>query len=531
MKSRAWTLVCLGCGLLVAGAAGGGGNVCRAEGLELPAAIGPVVAEPPPPAQVLTLQQAFEMGLRSSRAVQSARFRPLQANEDYNKARTIYDPALFLVSTAERTDRPTQSLLDGVPVNSALVEDRWQVQAGIKGRLPTGGALSLYQEGGRLESTSAYVYPNPQYQSRVVASLTQPLLKGIGDWEGATNIEVASLNRQIAESAFKRDVTGVMTEIAQGYWQLYFEQNVVRVNRESLERAREVYRREKIRAEQGLSKPVDVDRALGAMKTRSSNLLRAENQARVTMRQLWLSLAPQQMFAHGEMPELVIKDSPRLEFSPWEHRELLAGALNQRQELAIARDTVEIGRRQLSLARHNQLPVLDLKVNYGFNGLNDTQEHLEEDPYDDDYNNWRVELAFEWPIGGRSAAAEKRKADYLLMQSQADMRLAAERIAQEIDIVLDELNIAEAELKATREAMEAARRVMKGEEVLFELGQKNNQDLLVVQDYHGSAEKEYLRAQSRYNLNLISLARARGTLLEDYGLKAEEFLPVAEYLE
>jgi len=65
---------------------------------------------------------------------------------------------------------------------------------------------------------------------------------------------------------------------------------------------------------------------------------------------------------------------------------------------------------------------------------------------------------------------------------------------------------------------------MKGEEILFELGQKDNQDLLTVQDYYGSAEREYLRAQARYNMNLVALARARGSLLDDYGLNVEALL-------
>lgn len=473
------------------------------------------------PAQALSLQDAFLMGLQNSRAVHRARYQPLQAEEDYQKAKSIYDPSIFMVSTSERTDRPTQSLLDGVPVESALREDRWQVQAGIKDRMPTGGTLSLYQEGGRLASNSSYVFPDPQYQSRIVASLTQPLLKGLGDQEGATSIEVAGLNRQIAESAFKRDVIDILMEIANNYWQLYFEQNVARVSRESLARAEDVYRRERTRAEQGLSKPVDVDRALVAMKSRKSTLLRANNQVQLTMRQLWLTLAPERMFSPSDIPQVEIKDQPQLGAFPWPRRELLAGALNQRQELAIARDTVEVNQRQQSLAQHNQLPILDLKLTYGFNALDASQDGLASDPYDTEYSNWRVELAFEWPLGGRSASAEKRKADYRLLQSKTDMRLAAERISLELDIVLDELRLAEEELNATREAMEAARRVMAGEEVLFELGQKDNQDLLTVQDYFGASEKEYLRALSRYNLNLVNLARARGSLLGDYGLKAD----------
>ena len=480
------------------------------------------------PAQSLTLKEAFVLGVENSRAVYSASYQPLKAGEDYNKARSIYDPSFFLSSSTERTDRPTRSTLDGLPVDSALLEDRWQVQIGIKSHLPTGGSVALYQEANRLESNSDFVVPDPQYQSRIITSFTQPLLKGLGDQEGATSIEVASLNRQISESAFKRDVTDVLMEIGRNYWQLYFEQNVARVTRESLARAQEVYQREKVRENQGLSKPVDVDRALVAMKTRKGNLLRAENQVRVITRHLWLSLAPNQMFDHKDVTPLEITDLPRPGFFSWPGREIMSGALNQRQELAIARDTVEISKRQQSLAQHNQLPVLDMKVEYGFNGLGESQNNVVKDPYDDDHNNWRVELAFEWPLGGRSSSAEKRKADYQLSQSKVDMRLAAERVAQEVDIVLDELRLAEEELMVTREAMESAWRVMKGEEVLFELGQKDNQDLLVVQDYYGSAEKESLRAEARYNLNLISLSRTRGTLMSDYGINLEVLMAAWE---
>jgi outer membrane protein len=466
----------------------------------------------------LTMRQAFKMGLESSRELQSARFEPMQVLEDYNKARSIYDPIVFLTGSAENSDRPTQSQLDGVPFDSALKEERWQIQAGIKNRLPTGGSAALYQEGSRLDSTSSFVTPNPQYQSRLVASWTQPLLKGFGDHEGSASIFVADLNRQIAVSVFRREVSDVLTDIASNYWQLYYEQNVARVSRESYERAEEVYQREKAREDHGLSKPVDVDRALGAMGSRKAGLLRAMNQVRLTTRQLWLSLAPEQLFAQGEMPEILISDEPHLAVLSWSRREILAEALNFRQELVISRDTVEVSQQKSSLAGHNQLPVLDLILDYEYRALEDTQSGLETDPYDDDHHGWKAEIAFEWPIGGHGASAEKRKADYRLLQSKADMRLVAEKIVQEVDVVLDEILLAEQEMQVTREAMEAARRVMKGEEVLFELGKKSNQDLLVVQDYFGSAEKESLRAQARYNLNLVSLSRVRGTLLNDYDL-------------
>jgi outer membrane protein TolC len=478
--------------------------------------------------QSLTLQQAFAMGLQNSSAVKRVSYQPLQVAEEYNKAKTIYDPVLFSVGSSERTDRPTQSALEGVPFSSALIEDRWQVQAGIKERLPTGGSIALYQETGRYDTNDRYSIPNPQYQSRIMATLSQPLLKGIGDQEGAAAIQVASLNLQIAESAFKRDVSDILIEISQNYWQLYLEQNIVRITRNSLDRAQEVYSREKIREKQGLSMPVDVDRALVAVKTRRANLLRARNQERLSIRKLWLLLAPERMFALTDLPDLVVQDLPRMEFDSWDRRKLQAEALNRRQEMAIARDTVAVSERQDSLAAHNQLPDLNLKLNYGFSGLNDKQDNLLGDPYNSNFNNWRVELVFEWPFGGRSAEAEKSKTFYKLQQSRVDMALAKERITQDVGVVLDELFLAEEELQVTKMAMAAADRVLKGEEAMFELGKKNNRDLLEGQNNYDAAEKEHLRAQARYNLNLVSLARAKGSLLNDYGLNVEALLSAAQ---
>ncbi len=476
--------------------------------------------------RILSLKEAFHMGLDNSRQINSARYQPLQAEEEYQKNRAIYDPSIFITGTADRTDRPTESELDGVTTQGAFIQDEWQIQAGVKNRLPTGGSLSLYQQGSRLESTSTFVTPNPQYKSQIVAMLNQPLLKGLGDPEGQTSIRVSDLNRKISDSALVRDVNDILLDIASNYWQLYYEQSVVRVNRESYERASDVYQRENSRSEQGLSKSVDVDRAMSAMKTRSSNLLRSENQARAIMRQLWLQLNPEEMFVPGNVPELKIGDQPSQEFDSWVRAEILSHALNHREDVSIAMDTVEISQQQLSLADHNQLPNLDLKISYGFNGLDGDQDGLAKDPYDTEYNDWSVQLAFEWPIGGRSASAEKRKADYRLMQSREDMRLIAERVALEVDIVLDQLRLAKEELDATRQAMDAAKRVMDGEEIMFELGQKDNQDLLTIQDYYGSAQKDYYRALSRFNINLVSLARARGSLLSDYQLPREMVISV-----
>jgi outer membrane protein TolC len=67
--------------------------------------------------------------------------------------------------------------------------------------------------------------------------------------------------------------------------------------------------------------------------------------------------------------------------------------------------------------------------------------------------------------------------------------------------------------------------MVRGEQRRFELGQTTNDDVLRAQETLAQAERDYIKALLNFNLALVSLERAKGTLLETQGV--EVFQPEA----
>lgn len=199
-----------------------------------------------PKALRLSLQDAIYLALKRNQRIQVSSYNPRTALQDLKAAKAVYDPGVFSSATAGRVKKPTASLLDtGTLRESALLERKWFLRAGAKKFFPTGASLAIYQELDRLDSNSLYVIPDPQSTSRLVVEGSQPLLKGFGDRTNRALIQVARLNVAIITEEFRQTVMEVVAEVSKLYWQLVLEAEWEQISRINLERAEEIYRRER----------------------------------------------------------------------------------------------------------------------------------------------------------------------------------------------------------------------------------------------------------------------------------------------
>jgi len=492
------------------------------DSLQEPESLSEMVAQSFTGSLRLTLQDAIRCALQKNREIEVASYNPLRAQQDLKGAEAVYDPSAFATYSYNRTNRPIQSELDtGSFLDDALIEDRELAQAGIKKRISTGGTFTIFQEVVRLESNSSLVVPDPQYQSRATAEFTQSLLQGLGDKENQSVINIANLNVEISDAEFRQKVLDVVAEVARAYWQLVFARDVVRISRETLDMAEEVHRREVVRLGKGISKSLDVDRALAAVETRRSDLIRARNRVEVTTDQLKLLLSPSVTFPQDPDFEMIPLDKPRIEVTKVDRASAIAKALNHRPELEVAQNAVKVGEVRKDLADHKRLPKLDAKFSYTFNGLTDDHSEALDSAYNTDTNSWSAMLEFEWPIGSNSATAEYRKAIHEEDQARIQMRRVAEQIAYEVNLAMKAIHLAENEIQATSLAMKAAERLVRSENARFELGQTTNEELLRSQDQLAANERGYLQSVVNYNISLIDLGRAQGTLLNEERIHIE----------
>lgn len=478
---------------------------------------------PPPPAPGKTstryaLSEAVGQALRQNQKILVSSYNPPKAEQDLKGANAVYDPSVFSTANLGHNRRPIQSLLDtGSLYQDVLTENKWSTRTGAKKLTPTGATLAVYQELNRLGSDSSLVVPNPQTASTIVVEASQPLLQGFWDKTNRAAIAIARLNVEMSNEDFRQTVMDVVTEVSKGYWQLTMEHENAVIAGRALEMAEELLRREKTRLDRGISSSLDTDRALTAVEMRRADHLRAQTRVKMISDQLKLLLGTPEA-----SPEIIPTSKPHLKPSPVDLSKSLEMAVQNRPELELAQKNLKVSETRKDLAQHNRLPKLNAVLRLTRNGIGVVPGSSLDMLYTDNYNSFLGGLEFEYPLGHRGAQAEYKKRTLEYDQSFQELKRVGDQVVNEVGLVIRELNLAQKEIPVTLQAKEAAERVKDSENVRFELGQKTNEELLRAQDLWAAASREYVRAVINYNISLVTLGRAQGTLLKELGVNLQK---------
>ncbi|MFO8014735.1 MAG: TolC family protein [Phycisphaerae bacterium] len=487
---------------------------------EAPEPVGP--ADDEEPAEVrLDLFDAIRLALANNQDVQIAGYEPLRAEADLVEARAVYDPAIVASNQFGRSKSPIASTLDtGAVTDAALTRDTWDFSGGLQQRLPTGGVFRITQEMGYLDSNSRFTVPNPQYTSGLALEVNQPLLKNFGDPEARAAIRVATLAAGVSLHEFRRRVMAVVSQVTTAYWQLAFDRRTVQILRRSHEAAREVLRRERVRAQRGVSNELNIARAASAAASRRVQLVRAENRARDAADRLKRLLAAPALPVQGRA-EVVPVRRPRFFLVDVDRTASMARALANRPELVRARRLIEINRIRVDAADRQRLPRLDALLRYTLNGLgNDLGGSMDMQDFRDPVT-WVGGLELEWPLGNRAARAEYRRRRVEYEQTLLEADRLTDEVLEEVSVAVRAVRRGQAEVESTLEARQAAQAVLAGEETRLELqpmDRRTNEELLRAQSQLAQTEQDHLLALLNFNLALTELGRARGTLLGEQGI-------------
>ena len=530
-----WLIVPVLAAIVVAGCKGPGARtdewIAQEVYKSVSAAAAPAVTpveegKAPPPAPAagaaevrLSLLDALHRALTNNHDIQIAGLAPHQAEQDIIAAEAVFDPSVFLSNTFGRVNRPTQSQLDtGALQPGSLIQDTWSYQAGLKSRVPTGGTLAVYEASDYMNSNSQFVLPNPQYATRLAVELAHPLLRGAGIDYNQAAIRVANLNGKVSFQDFRKNVTDVVASVSNAYWQLAFDLESVRVSRASMDLAAEVLRRETARQQKGVSAEVDVNRAQAAVSIRQAELIRTESQARDSMDRLkFLMNAPDlPLAAEGR---LIPVESPQFYLVSVNRTEAIATALARRPDLEKARAALAVNRIRLDAADNERLPKLDATLRYMMNGLGGNMGDAIDMQSIRERDSWIAGFEFELPLGNRAADSSRRKRILEYDQSLVELDKTAATATQEVNTAVRAVLQAREEVEATLQGKIAAAGTVRGEQRRFELGQSTNDELLRAQETLANAERDHLRALLNFNLGLVALGRAQGTLLENQGVE------------
>ena len=398
--------------------------------------------------------------------------------------------------------------------------NQWSYAGGLRRRNTRGGYFEIAQEFGFQNTNSTFFQPNNQGTSRLRLSYTQPLRRGAGEVYNTSLVVLAQIDAKIAEDEFSRQLQSHLLEVTRAYWSLYLERVALVQKQQLYLRAEEILKRLKGRQHVDVvgSQLVRVE---AAVTSRKADLVRAEMAVRNAQERIHALVNDPELASIVNL-EVIPTDVPTRTSEPLDIGEILSTALQARPEVGQALKQIRGACVRLGMSKNEILPRLDLILSSYVAGLRADSDipGAFVDQFSTGEPGYSVGLQYEIPICNRAARARLQRRQLELRQLQNQFRTTVETLMMETKVAAREVRTADREFKAKYHSMQAAAKQLENIEKRWEAlpGVDSSiglflEDVLNAQQRLADAEFEFATAETTYNLALMNLKRATGTLL------------------
>jgi outer membrane protein len=454
---------------------------------------------------------------------------PLIRETGIREARAAFDPVAFAEGKYEHSNEPVGSTLT-TQLDDEFDERESALEVGVKQKLPTGAEAALSQRIGRVRNNSNYFIPNPQTQAQLVLSVVQPLLRGAWTTYNKSIIRIAQIDSEMAKEEFLRQAQSHLMEISRAYWSMFLARAMLLQQERLVAEARDVIgrleQRRDIEAVAG-----QVERARSALMERQAAMVRSEMAIKnAEDRVKALVNDPEMTLAHAV--ELVPADPLYMLEAPVDVRESAVVALNQRPEVKQGFSQLRATALRLDMAKNEVLPVLNLILETSLSGLGDHWNLDKAVNTEFDHFGYLMGLRFEYPLGNRAADARMLRKRLEMRQQIAQVKTTLETVLLEVKFAVRDVKTSYREMQSRYQTVLAAQEDLRVLQERWEVetgggrpGSAYLELLLDSQERLASAEEELLRNSVAYNVALVNLERAQGTLLQYEEIEAQRVEP------
>jgi outer membrane protein TolC len=468
----------------------------------------------------LNLENLIVRTLQSSAQVRVFSDLPFIRQTAIVEAQAAFDWNAFVNTRWDDLSEPVGNILTtgGSP---RFRTNQWSYSGGLRRRNLNGGNFEVAQDFGFQNNNSTFFQPNNQGTSRLRLSYTQPLLRGRGRVYNESLIVLANIDAKVADHEFSRQLQSHLLEVTRAYWSLYLER-VTLVQKQQL-----FLRAEKIYNDLYARRDVDVVgsqlvRVEAAVTSRKSDLVRAEMAVRNAQERIHALVNDPELATTVNL-EIIPMDLPTRQSENLEVGEILSTALQMRPEIGQSLKQIRGAAVRLGMSRHEILPRLDMILETFTAGLrgNSNIGGAFVDQFSTGEPGYSIGFQYEIPLGNRAARARLTRRQLELRQLQNQFRTTVETLLMETKVAAREVRTADREVKAKYHAMQAAAKRLDSIEQRWEAlpGVETSiglylDDVLQAQQQLADTEYEFAKSETTYNLALMNLKRATGTLLQ-----------------
>ena len=445
-----------------------------------------------------------------------------------------FDPAVSFNSSWDRTVSPLNTVqVSGVPkvttYSTAFSGQYTQL-------LPDGTSFLFSMSAIRQSSTQQHLINNPAVISRFSGGFNQPLLNGFGFLPNKRFMMIAENDIGTAEQLFRQQVTNVVVQVTDAYWDLAAARQAVAAAERSREAAQTLYRQSQTMQELGTAAALDVATANASMAAADRDLIIAQSNFQLQQTQLKSMLSkrsdPQldaaEIQTTDQLPEPNPSDVPQLQPA-------LETAFRQRPDLLAPAQDLKNQEISVAFTKQGLLPSLSVFGLYAGAGLagntfvnNAPVQAGALDSLTQDfilqYPEYAGGLSAVLPIRNRSAQADNMRARLERRQLQVNLQNTRQQVSLEVRQAIIGLIQGKAQVEAAHEAVKLANQTADAERKKLQVGLSTAYNVILRDRDVMTALQADIAAVATYAKALVEMDRSMGATLEQNGIELSDAL-------
>ncbi len=475
----------------------------------------------------LTIANIRALTLENNLDLKIAEIDPKIASTQVSEEEAKFDDLIFAKAKYGRKDTPKQnldvvtftptsgsSLLKNETDKLTAIEQLTQVldmEAGVVISLRTGAKVTLsspFDEKKQFKGVQS-----TQYQNALRFSISQPLLRDGGIDANVAGIRIAKYEQQAIDVKTRLQAIRVLAVTERAYWQVYQAWGELDVRHQQYENAVDNLEMVKKRVANGMTAAIETNRADIGVAERREALITANTTLKIRQRQLKLLLNDAQ-YPLDSKTLIVPQTTPMLLHFDFEREELVQKALSGRLELLELELKLAADLTKIDYLKNQTLPLFMLDYNYGSLGRDtDSFDGAFNQSIDGIYSDWSVGMRVEIPLSNELRKSKLERAVQERLQRLSTQQLRELTVKREIYDALDTTEQNWQRILAARQNVILAGLNYDAELKQFREGLRTMTEVLETLTRLGDAQLREVRAISDYQVSLIDLAFATGTLL------------------
>lgn len=486
----------------------------------------------------LSIDDAVATALEQNLDLQVQRINPELQDLTVGQFRAAYTPNFVSTFSTSDNTQPSTSFLDTGGGGAASISSGNTIfNFGVQSLSNWfGGSYDVRFNNTRSTTTNLLQSFNPQINTSVAATYSQPLLRNFKIDGARQQLLVSQKNKEISDTQLKQAITQTTRTVRNAYYDLIYAIGNLAVQRQSLQLSEQSLKDNRARVEIGTMAPLDIVQAEAEVATREEAVILAE--AAIERQQDAL----RSLIYNPSSPDFWtarIEPTDTMTFVPTavDIDASVKTALTERTDLVNARKNMEINDVNIRYFRNQSLPDVTASVNYNaraIGGLQVERALIGNLPVGDilnsveqsyfstlrtalsgDFPGWNVQVNMSYPIGRSSQEAQAARSRLAMTQIEKQISSLEMAVTNQVREAGRNVQTNAKRVEATRSSRILAERRLEAEEKRFQAGLTQSffvltaqRDLVVARNNELLALVQY--AQSVVNYQAVQQAPLAG---------------------